>query len=99
MLKFPLLAVLGDTESHDRLCGRYNMCGVNTARLCRHCDTPTLKTASVDYPWRHILPSDISLLLLAGDYVGLKGTTSVPLILQLWTNIGLFLWISGVDQI
>jgi hypothetical protein len=24
-LKFPLLAVLGDTESHDRLCGRYNM--------------------------------------------------------------------------
>jgi hypothetical protein len=24
-LKFPLLAVLGDTKSHDRLCGRYNM--------------------------------------------------------------------------
>jgi hypothetical protein len=58
-LKFPLLAVLGDTESHDRLCGRYNMRGINTARLCRHCDTPTPKTDNADYIWRHIVPKDI----------------------------------------
>jgi hypothetical protein len=33
-LKFPfLLAVLGDTESHDCLCGCYNICSIQTA-LC-----------------------------------------------------------------
>jgi hypothetical protein len=30
-LKFPLLAVLGDTESHGRLCGCYNMRSIRTA--------------------------------------------------------------------
>jgi hypothetical protein len=27
LLLFPLLVVLGNTESHDRLCGRYNRRG------------------------------------------------------------------------
>ncbi len=72
LLKFPLLAILGDTESHDRLCGRYNMCGVNTARLCHHCNTPTPKTATVDFLWRHSLPEDIEALVAAGDFQGLK---------------------------
>ena len=78
-LKFPLLAVLGDTESHDRLCGRYNMRGVTVARLCRHCDTPTLQTANVDYPWGHILPAEIAALLAAGDFTGLKNISQHPI--------------------
>ncbi len=32
LLLFPLLAVLGDTESHDRLCGRYNSRGTGVAQ-------------------------------------------------------------------
>jgi hypothetical protein len=28
LLLFLLLAVLGDPESHDRLCGQYNSCGL-----------------------------------------------------------------------
>ena len=78
-LKFPLLAVLGDTESHDRLCGRYNMRSIRTARLCRHCDTPTLETDTVDYPWSHILPSDIAALVSAGDLDGLKNISQHPI--------------------
>jgi hypothetical protein len=78
-LKFPLLAVLGDTESHDRLCGRYNMRGVNTARLCRHCDIPTPQTAMVDYTWSHILPQDIAALLAEGNFTGLKNISQHPI--------------------
>jgi hypothetical protein len=54
------LNFLGNTEWHDRLCGCYNMCGIQMARLCRHCDTPKPKTATVDYHWGHILPADIA---------------------------------------
>ena len=79
LLKFPLLAILGDTESHDRLCGRYNMRGINTARLCRHCDTPTHETANVDYLWRHIIPDDIKTLLAADDLQGLKNISQHPI--------------------
>jgi hypothetical protein len=79
LLKFPLLAVLGDTEGHDRHCGRYNMRGVNTARLCRHCDTPTRETATVDYLWGHILPEEIEALVSAGNFDGLKNISQHPI--------------------
>ncbi len=50
------------------------MRGVHTARLCRHCDTPTPETA-----WQHILPGDISVLVEAGDFVGLKNMSQHPI--------------------
>ena len=78
-LKFPVLAILGNTESHDHLCGRYNMQGINTARLCCHCDTPTPDTATVDYQWHHIVPEDIEALLVAGDHQGLKNISQHPI--------------------
>ena len=79
LLKFPVLAILGDTESHDRLCGRYNMRGINTARLCRHCNTPTAETANVDYLWHHIVPEDVGSLMAAGDFYGLKQISQHPI--------------------
>jgi hypothetical protein len=79
VLKFPVLAILGDTESHDRLCGRYNNRALNTARLCRHCDTPTYETATVEYLWRHILPEEIEALYSAGDFTGLKNISQHPI--------------------
>jgi hypothetical protein len=71
--------VLGDTESHDRLCGRYNMRGVHTAQLCRHYDTPTSATASVDHLWQHILPEQVSNLYAPGDVTGLKNMLQHPI--------------------
>jgi hypothetical protein len=40
LLLVPLLVVLGDTKSHDRLCGQYNSRGSGVARLCHHCNIP-----------------------------------------------------------
>jgi hypothetical protein len=63
LLLFPLLVVLGDTESHDRLCGRYNSHGSGVARLCRHCKTPRSETDNVDYDWDHILPEEVQSVI------------------------------------
>jgi hypothetical protein len=56
LLLFPLIAVLGDTKSHDRICGQYKSCGSGVASLCRHCNIPCNQTDNDDYEWEHILP-------------------------------------------
>ena len=71
-LKIFLLVVIGDTEGHDKFCARYNNRSLGTMRLCRHCDTPTLETDNVDYPWTHILPTEVTVLVEANDVAGLK---------------------------
>jgi hypothetical protein len=72
LLKLPILYIVGDTEGHDRLCGRYNSRAHGVARLCRHCTTPTLETSNLDYAWDLIVPQDITSLVDAQDYAGLK---------------------------
>lgn len=36
--RVPVLFIIGDTDGHDKLCGRYGS-RQNVARLCRYCDT------------------------------------------------------------
>jgi hypothetical protein len=72
ILKLPILFIVGDTEGHDRLCGRYNSRAHGVARLCRHCTTPTLQTSNLDYAWDLISPHDITSLVDADDHDGLK---------------------------
>jgi hypothetical protein len=48
ILNLPILFIVGDTEGHDRLCGRYKRCAHGVAHLCRHCTTPTLQTSNLD---------------------------------------------------
>ncbi len=79
LLLFPLLAVLGDTESHDRLCGRYNSRGSGVARLCRHCNTPRSETDNVDFDWEHILPEQVQSVIDANDKEGLKALSQHPI--------------------
>ena len=79
LLLFPLLVVLGDTESHDRLCGRYNSRGSGVARLCRHCNTPRSETDNVDYDWDHILPEEVQRVIDANDKEGLKALSQHPI--------------------
>jgi hypothetical protein len=78
-LQFPLLTVLGDTESHDRLCGRYNSRGLGVARLCRHCTTPREQTDNVDYEWEHILPADVQIHIDANDKEALRSISQHPI--------------------
>ena len=73
LLKLPILYIVGDTEGHDRLCGRYNSRAHGVARLCRHCTTPTLETSNLDYAWDLIVPQDITSLVDANDHVELQG--------------------------
>ena len=41
----PVMFVIGDTETHDKLVGKYSFRGsTNVARLCRYCDCPSDKT-------------------------------------------------------
>jgi hypothetical protein len=79
LLLFPLLAVLGDTESHDRLCGRYNSRASGVARLCRHCNISRSQTNNVDYEWEHILPELVQSVIDANDKEGLKALSQHPI--------------------
>ena len=53
-LKIPLLLVLGDTEGHDKLCGKYQN-RTKAACLCRYCDCPTAETGNPRAAFEHTL--------------------------------------------
>jgi hypothetical protein len=40
-MKFAIAYVIGDTEMHDKLCGRYGSRTGGVKKLCRHCDCST----------------------------------------------------------
>jgi hypothetical protein len=50
--KFALAFVVGDTEMHDKLCGKtLNRC-MTAQCLCRHCDTPLEESINPNHPRR-----------------------------------------------
>ena len=51
-LKIPVMFVIGDTEGHDKLCGRYS-CRVNSPSLCRYCNIPFNSTDDPFFTIRH----------------------------------------------
>jgi hypothetical protein len=79
LLLFPLLVILGDTESHDRLCGQYNSRGSGVAHLCGHCNIPRSQTDNVDYEWEHIIPELFQSAIDANDKEGLKALSQHPI--------------------
>lgn len=40
VMRFAIAFVIGDTELHDKLCGRYGSRGRGVSQLCRHCFCP-----------------------------------------------------------
>ena len=59
-LKFGIAFFIGDTELHDKLCGRYSNRSSKIAMLCRHCDCPTIHAVDPLYQ-KHtqlFIPSD-----------------------------------------
>ena len=48
--KFVFTFIIGDTEMHDKLCGRYNCRGKNVKCLCRHCNCPLSESLNGRYP-------------------------------------------------
>jgi hypothetical protein len=55
-LKVFLMFIIGETEGHDKLCGRYNSRALQVKQVCRHCDIPTMDCDNAFYPWRHVKP-------------------------------------------
>ena len=47
--KFALAFVVGDTEMHDKLCGKTLNRSATAECLCRHCDTPLLQSINPDH--------------------------------------------------
>jgi hypothetical protein len=47
--KFAVAFVIGDTEMHDKLCGKTVNRTNNAKCLCRHCDTPLAETINPDH--------------------------------------------------
>jgi hypothetical protein len=78
-LMFPLLVVLGDTESHDCLCSQYNSRVSGVACLCRHCNIPRSQTDNVDYEWEHIIPELVQSAIGTNDKEGLKAFSQHPI--------------------
>ena len=72
VFKFPLMFVSGDTEGHDKLVGKYLSRGINVARLCRYCNTPTLQTCNPGFKFVLTKASDIEKLVLKEDKCGLQ---------------------------
>ena len=63
-MKFSIAYVIGDTEMHDRLCGRYQARTMGVSKLCRHCqcDTENICNPSVQYRQALWKPSDFHTL-------------------------------------
>ena len=47
-MKFAVAFVIGDTELHDKLCGRYGSHSNKTAYACRHCNCRTEDVVNID---------------------------------------------------
>jgi hypothetical protein len=62
VLKIPLLLVLGDTEGHDKLCGKYLNRTKAAKCLCRVCDCPTDQTGNPMHPHSYTLGTNIEAL-------------------------------------
>jgi hypothetical protein len=78
-LKVFLMFIIGDTEGHDKLCGRYNSRALQVKRVCCHCDIPTMDCDNAFYPRRHVKPDVVHSLVVSNDLEGLKAMSQHPL--------------------
>jgi len=65
-LKIPVMFVIGDTEGHDKLCGRYS-CRANSKSLCRYCNIPFHRTDDPFFGYRHTKVNLVKRLILKNE--------------------------------
>ena len=70
--KFPVLFIIGDTEGHDKMCGKYLSRTSKVNRLCRYCDCPTQHTDDPYVKFNFTSSQEIIQLVRNEDSVGLK---------------------------
>jgi len=73
ILKIPLLHVIGDTQGHDKFCGKYGTYTKGVRRYCRYCSTPSSKNTDGFYEgWQHTLPQEVDAIICSGDSSAMK---------------------------
>ena len=62
-MKFAIAFIIGDTELHDKLCGRYSGRHRGTKFICRHCNCPTddLVNVQAQATTRLWIPEDFAI--------------------------------------
>jgi hypothetical protein len=72
VFKFPVLFIVGDTEGHDKLCGKFLSRTKKIARLCRYCDCPTDSTDDTTNTWPFTLGPTIAEMVANGETENLR---------------------------
>ena len=86
ILKLPVLFVIGDTEGHDKLCGRMTSRGKIT-HLCRYCNVERDDTDNPFCEFEYTKMRHVKDLIQKGDHDRLKGELSMYLIKNVWHDI------------
>lgn len=87
-LKFFFLVILGDTEAHDKLCGKKADRGQQSVSTCRHCNIPTEVLDDPSYEWEYTAQSILDDLVDNGDLEGLH-SFSHHLVRTAWKQLGI----------
>ena len=72
VMKMPTLYIIGDTEGHDKMCGRMT-CRSVISHLCRYCDTDRENTDNPHVKYVHTKMKDVANLIAKQKTAGLKG--------------------------
>lgn len=86
ILHCPVLFIIGDTEGHDRLCGRMTSRGT-ISHLCRYCDVCREDTDNPYCTYRYTKMKMVQSLYRRGDECRLKEELSMYLISNAWHDI------------
>ena len=71
-LKFFVLVILGDTESHDKLCAHYNCRNLLVQCICRHCRVPSHELDNPYANYKLTTQDFIDELVTKNDFEELK---------------------------
>jgi hypothetical protein len=77
--KFVFTFMVGDTEMHDKLCGKIAS-RVHASGLCRHCDCPLAESINPEYKRHLFLTSKFERALAANDLDFFKNISHYPIV-------------------
>ena len=63
VFKLAVLFIIGDTEGHDKLCGKYINRSFHVKRLCRYCNTPTEESDNTSFKFQHNNSKQVNCLI------------------------------------
>ena len=53
-LKLPILFIIGDTEGHDKLAGRYLSRNKKVKQMCCYCDCPSTQRGNPNFEFKYV---------------------------------------------